>query len=158
MSAKFIAPTTHLDPADSAFVEIVSEVLGRGNSVRFRAKGTSMHPTIREGEVVTVEPVQPAGIRRGDIILYRSGRGVFAHRVVRVTRRVGGSVALLLRGDASQTCDEPVKGSAVLGRVVAVERNGRALDPAGLRTRALARARSAASRLLRWLRVRLPDT
>jgi signal peptidase len=145
-------PVRRLDPSDRAFVEVVSEVLGRGHSVRFRAKGTSMTPTIREGEVITVVPVQPNGIRRGEIILYRSERGVFGHRVVRVTRGRAGSVVLLPRGDACQTCDEPVEESAVLGRIVAVERDGESLDLAGWCARTYATARAPVSRLLRSFR------
>jgi signal peptidase I len=154
---KAITPTSHLDPADSAFVEVVSEVLGRGHSARFRAKGTSMHPTIREGEVVTVAPVQPTAIRRGDIILYRSGQSVFAHRVVRITRQADGANMLLLRGDAAPTYDEPVSESAVLGRVVAVERNGRPLDLGGWRSRTRAAGRTVLARMWRRLRVSLPS-
>lgn len=145
-----------LDPADAAFPDVVSDVLRSGHSVRFCAKGASMHPTIREGEPITVSPVRPADIRRGDVILYRVGRGVIAHRVVRTTRRPEGTLVFLPRGDALWTSDEPVEESGVLGRVVAVERGGRTLDPSALRARALACARAGASRLLRWLRTRLP--
>lgn len=153
MSGDGVADKGRLNPGDAAFVDVVSDVLRRGHSVRFRANGASMRPNIREGEVITVAPVQPAQIRRGDVVLYRSSRGVIAHRVVRITRRPDGSVALLPRGDASRTCDEPVEEAAVLGRVVAVERDGRRVDPTRGLVRALAITRAAAVRLLRWLRV-----
>jgi signal peptidase I len=115
-----------------------------------------MRPTIREGEAITVAPARPAGIRRGDVILYRSARGVIAHRVARVAQKPDGAPVFVPRGDASATCDEPVDESAVLGAVVSVERGGRALNPAALRARALANSRAIAARLLRWLRARLP--
>ena len=145
----------HLDPTDAAFVDIVLALLRRGHSVRFRAKGSSMHPTIREGEAITVAPARLAGIRRGDVILYRSARGVIAHRVAGVERGPDGAPVFVPRGDASATCDEPVGESAVLGAVVSVERGGRALDPAALRARAIATGRAVAACLLRWLRARL---
>ena len=144
-----------LDPTGAAFIDVVTDLLRRGHSVRFRAKGASMLPTIREGEPITVSPVRPADIRRGDVILYRSGRGVIAHRVARTTRQPDGTLEFLLRGDALLTSDEPVEEAAVLARVVAVERGGRTFDPSALRARVLASARPAASRLLRWLRARL---
>lgn len=109
MSGDGVADKGCLDPTDAAFVDVVSDLLSRGHSVRFRAKGRSMHPTIREGEAITVAPAMPAGIRRGDVILYRSSRGVIAHRIVRITRRSDGRVMLLPRGDASQSCDEAVE-------------------------------------------------
>ena len=155
MSGDRVAGRGRLDPTDAAFIEVVMDLLRCGHSVRFRAKGSSMHPTIREGEAITVAPVRPAAIRRGDVILYRSARGVIAHRVAGVERGPAGAPVFVPRGDASATCDEPVSESAVLGAVVSVERGGRALDPAALRARALAAVRAIAARLLRGLRARL---
>jgi signal peptidase I len=154
MSGDRVAGRGRLDPNDAAFVDVVCDLLRRGHSVRFRASGGSMHPTIREGEAITVARVQPAEIQRGDVILYRVGRGVIAHRVTRAARNPGGALVFTPRGDASQGRDRPVEELAILGRVVSVERNGRALDPTALRARALAVAWAAAARLLRWLRSR----
>jgi len=154
MSGDGAADKGHLDPTDAAFIEVVTDLLRCGHSVRFRAKGSSMHPTIREGEAITVAPARPAAIRRGDVILYRFARGVIAHRVAGVERGPDGAPAFVPRGDASVSRDEPVEGSAVLGRVTAVERDGRTLNPASTRARALAAVRAIAARLLRWLRAR----
>jgi signal peptidase I len=144
-----------LDPTDAAFVDVVTDLLRRGHSVRFRAKGSSMHPTIREGEAITVAPAEPSAVRRGDVILYRFARGVIAHRVAGIERGPDGTLVFVPRGDASQSGDEPVEQLAILGRVVAVERGGRTLNPASSGARALAVAWVAAARLLGSLRARL---
>jgi signal peptidase I len=157
MSGDRVAGRGRLAPTDAAFVDVVSDLLRRGHSVRFRASGGSMHPTIREGEAITVARARPAEIRRGEVILYRLGRGVIAHRVARIAQRPDGTLVFIPRGDASQSGDQPVEELAILGRVVTVERNGRALDPAALRARVLAFAWAAAARLLVWLRGRGPD-
>jgi signal peptidase I len=91
-----------------------------------------MQPTIEDGELITVAPVAPESVRRGDILLYQNERGVFAHRVV---ARVKGTVPLLqgdcphflLRGDASFSCDPPVAREQDIGREVAVQRGNRRL-------------------------------
>jgi len=116
------------------FNEITAELLRRGAYVRFRAIGASMQPTIEDGELITVAPVAPESVKRGDILLYQSESGVHAHRVV---GRVKGTVPLLegdcpldhylLRGDASISCDAPVQLEQVIGRVVAVQRGNRSL-------------------------------
>ncbi|OFV81495.1 MAG: signal peptidase I [Acidobacteria bacterium RBG_13_68_16] len=155
MSGGSVGARGSLDPTDARFVDVVSDLLRRGHSVRFRAKGGSMHPTIREGEAITVAPARPDAIKRGDVVLYRSGRGVIAHRVTRVVRDPDGTLAFIPRGDSSTTRDEPVDQSAVLGRVVAVERDGRELDPTGAGAWALAVLRATAARPVRWLRARL---
>jgi len=43
-----------------------------------------MHPTIRDGEVIAVEFVEPRDVKRGDILLNRSAKRVIAHRVVAI--------------------------------------------------------------------------
>jgi len=69
------------------FIDMSTELLRRGQSVRFRAPGLSMHPAIKEGETITVAPVTPLDIKRGDILLYLAGRKVVAHRVVSIKRK-----------------------------------------------------------------------
>jgi hypothetical protein len=68
------------------FIDVSTELLRQGQSVRFRAPGRSMYPTIKEGETIRVEPLAPFDIKRGDILLYIVGRKVVAHRVVSIKR------------------------------------------------------------------------
>jgi len=68
------------------FIDMSTELLRQGKNVRFQAPGQSMHPAIKEGETITVAPVAPFNIKRGDILLYLAGMKVIAHRVVRIKR------------------------------------------------------------------------
>ncbi len=129
--------------------DLSAELLNRGYGVRFRAPGKSMHPTILDGDLITVEPVAPAAVKQGDIILYRLGRGVIAHRLIRIERRNGGVPHFILRGDAPGAPDEPVVVQQVLGKVVCVERGGRRIDPYSWRAELFRRARLCCSRLKR---------
>jgi hypothetical protein len=100
-----------------------------------------MLPTIRSRDTLLVEPVEPATVRRGDILLYASGLRLFAHRVVAIIRpraepgcagcTPARELRFLLRGDNCPRPDPPVEGGQVLGRVTAVERSGRRMDPSG---------------------------
>ncbi len=88
-SSIFSPPSSTFSPPSSSlitdnFAEVTAALLRRGNSVRFRATGSSMYPTIREGEAITVEFVEPRDVQRGDILLYRSAKRVIAHRVVAI--------------------------------------------------------------------------
>jgi signal peptidase I len=121
-------------PCTTAFVQLSSELLARGDRVRFRAEGWSMHPTIRHGELITVESVNASEIGRGDILLYRTGQRVFAHRVVGM-RRIEGALSLTLRGDGTNVRDAPISAGQVIGRVIAVERDGRSIALAGAQAR-----------------------
>ncbi len=101
------------------FISIAQEVLGRGRILRFKAKGGSMSPFIRNGDVVEVVPAK-GKINLGDIILYRSSYGnPVVHRVIQRNKE-----SIITKGDSVPSSDEPILSEQVLGRVVAVEKNG----------------------------------
>ncbi len=132
------------------FVDVTFDLLGSGQAVRFLVRGKSMHPEVRDGEMVTVVAVRPEDVEVGDIILYRLREGALAHRVIGKEERAGRPV-LILRGDASASPDAPVEPSQVSGKVVSVEREGRRVR---LDTRA-ARLRHRSRSILQRLRARL---
>lgn len=97
---------------------VIEEVLATGNAARFLARGDSMHPSIRSGELLEVERVDAQSIRRGDVVLARLSRGLTAHRVVRITR----DGRFITRGDNAPGDDEPFRAEAIIGRVRAPRR------------------------------------
>ena len=132
-----------------ALLNVSAKLLTQGYSVRFSAPGTSMGATIRDGEAITVAPAEPGEITRGDIVAYRRGHQVIAHRVVGCGRRDRADGAFLLRGDAALTCDAPVTPEQILGKVVSVERRGRQLSVNSRQARLAYAARVAAARARR---------
>ena len=111
----------------------------------------NIKPTIKEGETITVEPIAPEAVKKGDIILYRTPGGVVAHRVVGIERKTSAHHLFLLRGDAATTCDAPVAPDQVLGKVISVMRDGRNINPYCLKVKTQRLARLIASRIKRWL-------
>ena len=151
------------------FSEMIEETLNRDHSIRFRAPGDSMYPTICDGDVVTVMPIESASITIGDIILYRHRSGVTAHRVIRILKRseknsrsalqgpqdrsLSETLEFVFRGDAAINDDTPVSSEQILGKVVSTERNGRRIDPYGCRIKLHCKIRrfgSCFKRLLRY--------
>jgi hypothetical protein len=106
----------------SLFLDVTVGLLEGGLSVRFCARGCSMRPAIKDGDLITVAPLGEGAIRPGEVILYRRDRRPIAHRVQRVIVDAEGGVAVVARGDAKAADDAPVALEQVLGRVVAVER------------------------------------
>jgi signal peptidase I len=127
------------------FHALLDEALAAGTVVRFRAEGTSMHPTIRDGEVITIAPVSSDDVVRGDVLLCRHDARMLAHRLVAVTTR-GDERRFHCRGDAKSGYDLPVGADAVVGRIISVWRDGRASPLCGLRARLGHTARSFATR------------
>jgi len=112
----------------NAFSKIADGLLEAGLNVRFRAGGHSMGASVRDGEHVTVAPVDARAVEVGDIVLCHTWRGPLAHRVQRVERDATGLLRFVLRGDASLEDDRAVPAAQLRGRLVSVERNGRALE------------------------------
>jgi hypothetical protein len=126
-----------------------------------------MYPTICNGDILTVTPIETASITIGDIILYRHKSGVTAHRVVRTlkqseedslrtpqgsqNRSSSETLRFFLRGDAALVFDDPVSADQILGKVSFVEREGRRINPYTRRAKILFSTRRLASRLRRFL-------
>ena len=132
------------------FLDVTTDILRSGYHVRFRAGGGSMSPTIQPGEAITVEPAAATEIKLKDIVLYQTGRGVIGHRVVRIANRKGERV-FLARGDAGQSAGEPVAAEQILGKVVAVEREGCNIDLESRRAKMKQSIRAWALRLKSWI-------
>jgi len=131
---------------------LMGAVLEKGGSFRFVARGESMHPAIRDGDVVTVVPPGGRPPRTGDIVafVHPETGGVRVHRIVGVD---GGRY--VLKGDNALGADPAVGRDRILGFVAGLERAGRRrpLGPAFLAA-ALARLSRSAwfTRLARRLR------
>jgi hypothetical protein len=132
------------------FEEFIRPMLQQGLSVRFQARGRSMSPAIRDGEIVEVTPVQLTELRQDDIVLAKSGSGFRLHRIVvlDVVRDL-----FITRGDCGQEDDPPLAGAQILGLARAKQvRLGwttvRASFKRGGAIRLLARAQYFASKLL----------
>ncbi len=76
-------------------------------------KGSSMVPTLQEGDLVIVMRVDPGEIEVDDIIVYTVGGEEVIHRVI---GKEGDIV--FTKGDNNPLPDKPVHVSAVLGEVI----------------------------------------
>ena len=153
--------------ASDAFLSLAQDILAAGHSLRFKARGRSMAPFVRDGDILTIAPASGQDLRAGDIAFYAATGGkVVAHRVLRRWRQDGGLV-LLTRGDASAGYGERIGSGQVMGKAVTVQRGGREqrLDTFARRAAALATLNllwlaripmRAASRLVRVLRGERP--
>ena len=106
------------------FESLVDEVLSKGGTLRFRARGISMQPFIRDGDILEIQPNGGKLFRATDIVLCKSPKGkLVAHRIVRI--KLGeGRDKLIIQGDALRIPDGDIDPRDVLGRVVAVIRDG----------------------------------
>jgi signal peptidase I len=121
------------DRAESlAFHLLTSELIAGGYGLRFQAVGRSMLPTIQDGEIVHVKPVNRDMLRIGDIVLLRTGEQFKAHRIIRKRGQ-----CFITRGDAGIDSDGEIRCDQILGRVTAKEvvSSGRLVRLDGMRAR-----------------------
>jgi hypothetical protein len=87
--------------------------LAQGETVQFRPIGNSMTPRIHSGQLCTVEPVSPADLRVGDVVLCKVRGFQYLHLI----KAVRGEEFLIGNNKG------PVNGwtKAVYGRLLRVE-------------------------------------
>jgi hypothetical protein len=103
----------------TAAPHLVAGVLRASGEARLRVLGGSMYPVLRSGETITVQACEADTLEIGDLLLVRDGDRLFAHRLVART-----ASTLVLRGDSHWHADPPRPLSSLLGRIVAITRDG----------------------------------
>ncbi len=111
-----------------ALTELLRAVLAKGRPFRFRARGWSMSPFIKDGDVVTVAPLAGRRPRTGHVVAFlHPGTGnVAIHRVVRMK-----DGRFSVRGDNAYDPDGLLTADRILGVVTRIERDGRLVRGAG---------------------------
>ncbi|WP_371931402.1 signal peptidase I [Glutamicibacter sp. MNS18] len=103
-----------------ALVAIMIVVPRIGGAMPYTVLTGSMRPSLPPGALIVVRPVDPNGIRTGDVVTYqlRSGEpAVVTHRVTGVGATAGGERRFTLRGDANNTADPPVRPEQIRGQL-----------------------------------------
>lgn len=102
--------------------KLMRGVLDKGASFRFQGKGYSMSPFIKDGDILTIVPLQGSAPRFGDVVVFthpQTGK-LIIHRII--GKR---SSSYLTKGDNAPDEDGLVSRAAILGRVTRVQRNGK---------------------------------
>ena len=109
---------------DTPLLDAAVSLLGdAGRSGVVRVLGESMRPILPPGSLLHVD-FAPAGLRRGDLVLFRHGELLAVHRLLYRTRDREGRPRLRTRGDNVLALDPAVDPERVIGRVVALRRDG----------------------------------
>ena len=72
--------------------------------MRILAKGSSMYPTMKDGSLYNIEPIDVQHIQTGDIIAYLVEDMVICHRIIHVISTRNGKMFFKTQGD---NCVEP---------------------------------------------------
>jgi signal peptidase I len=103
-------------------MELIEAVHEKGASFRFQARGFSMTPAIRDGDIITVSPLGDIMPRRGDVVAFRHPERpqMLVHRVLHAKEQ-----KYYVKGDNCPEADGWIPAENVLGLITAVERRGK---------------------------------
>jgi len=114
-----------IDYTEDDFLALNDEILKREVYLRFRIKGESMSPSLRDKDVVIIKRFNLSEIKTGDIIFYRIPPSqIVIHRLIKRTLE-DGKMAFITKGDANFYFDPYVYPKDILGKIVAIERDRR---------------------------------
>jgi signal peptidase I len=108
--------------------ELFLTALAEGKVVRLHVDGTSMLPLLKPGDVVVLQRVESHRLQKGDLVVVRREHDLVTHRLV--WQRAG---QWLTKGDNLRYMDPPIDEQAILGKVIAVERDRTIISLQGVR-------------------------
>jgi len=123
--ALFTKKREELSLSSQQLEKLMRGVFGKGASFRFQGKGFSMYPFIKDGDVLTITPVQGSAPGFGDVVVFThpdTGK-LIIHRVI--GKRTD---SYLTKGDNAPEGDGLISRAFILGRVTKVERNGKLIS------------------------------
>jgi signal peptidase I len=103
-------------------MELIEAVHEKGVSFRFQARGYSMMPAIRDGDLITVSPLKDIIPRRGDVLAFRHPERpqMLVHRVLHAKAK-----KYFIKGDNCPEADGWIPAENILGLITKVERQGK---------------------------------
>jgi signal peptidase I len=108
-------------------LEVALDAWGRaGRQHLIPISGHSMLPAIQDSDHALVSH-GCAGVRPGDVIVFRHEGTLIAHRVLRIERGDDGPT-FVTKGDNVPRFDPHFSAGEIVGRVLAIERNGRTMS------------------------------
>ena len=105
-------------------IDLAEVLLEDKNTLSIRVSGFSMYPVLQEGDICFVEKCSTEELKRGDIIVFRDGKKLIAHRLLHIQKTDNGYL-LKTRGDNNRFDDNPFTDEFLTGKLVRYQRNNK---------------------------------
>jgi signal peptidase I len=117
----------------SSVKDVSSSLLSEGKTIRIKAHGYSMYPSIKPGSIIIIEPLAGKGDPvPGEIIAIKRENGMVVHRLIKIIIK-DGKRYYIARGDSNAFADNPVPIDRISGRIVRAEPSGENPRPADIK-------------------------
>ena len=107
---------------NAELAQLAQETLAKGASFKFKAKGFSMAPFIKDQDVLTISPAGKGGVGIGQaaaLLRPQSGK-LLVHRVIWRAKQ-----GCLIKADNGCAADGIFPETQIIGQVTKIERNGK---------------------------------
>ncbi len=111
---------------NGVIADMYREAVRKGQALWFQVASGSMHPMLRVGEQVYIQPATADQLHVGEIAAFEIGAELIIHRIVRRHLESGG-IQLTEMSDVHLRPGR-VESAAVIGRVVAIRQGSRYID------------------------------
>ena len=109
-------------------LDLAVEMLRSRGTVRLKAWGTSMLPSLWPGDLLTIQSASNEEVVPAEIVLVMRDNRFCIHRLIK-KEQIQDFVFLITKGDSVPQSDAPVAASELLGRVTHIRRGNRTLAP-----------------------------
>jgi signal peptidase I len=103
---------------------LLQSILKKGFPARFRLRGSSMLPFLKDGDLITIVPLENKSLLKGDILAFinsKDGR-LTVHRMIRKKDNY-----FIFKGDHNSKKDDLVSRDQLLGYVNNIQRKGKSI-------------------------------
>jgi signal peptidase I len=135
------------------FTFLFATSLSNAKTIRFLLTGTSMQPSLREGDILTAKPITYHEAEVGDILAYQNleTNKIIVHRLVKKIKYPGADMMLTM---AETGCvgayDFPLKpDNCIIAKVIAIERSKRVIN-------LMTRSELLKGKIISYLMLKLP--
>ena len=141
-------PENHIIIKDIGF-----SLLAEGTTLRVKAEGYSMYPSIKPGSLILIEPVSDGYFPSpGEIVAWKRKSGLVVHRLVRIVKE-DTRIFYITRGDSCAYEDQPVTHDQIAGKVIQVETTSG--SPLAYGDKLIRKPSYLYNRLMVWVLVRI---
>lgn len=105
------------------FTDIAKAVTEKGKKFRFLARGFSMSPFIKDGDLITVSPLKERRLKKGDIVAFYDpdkNHKLCVHRIISIKNDV-----CQIKGDNLHSPDGFFSQDKILGMISEASRDGK---------------------------------
>jgi len=111
---------------NSQLLDFAETLLDDNHSLSFRMQGYSMYPTLKPGDIGTIEKCSHEDLTVGDIVVFKANNKLVAHRLIEIALRNDNRL-FIAKGDKNYHKDAAFTKDALVGKLSSFQRKKRIL-------------------------------